>query len=258
MIVRFFKWDQPKNITGSIKSTKELVIVKHEWGIFPAEVILGDKIIEGEDTVGEFIRTVTQQDKEKMEENAEKEKALVKETKLHAKELNLPMKIIDAKISLDESSVVVAFVADGRVDFRDLAKKLSASFGKSVRLQQMGSRDEARLAGGYGICGREFCCRKFLKTGMKSVSTEMARCQMISHRGSERLSGQCGRLMCCLSYEAEQYAELAKELPPLGTKVMVEGKEGEVVDWQVIAKKVKIKLADGSWVISDGDKITVI
>ncbi|HHX58311.1 MAG TPA: hypothetical protein GX706_00890, partial [Candidatus Moranbacteria bacterium] len=139
----------------------------------------------------------------------------------------------------------------GRVDFRFLVKELSSLLGKSVRLQQIGSRDEARKCGGCGICGMELCCVKF-SGGLKSISTDMARCQMIVHRGSERISGLCGRLKCCLAYEAEQYQELLKELPELGSVVKLKGgKEGTVIEAQALAQKIKVVLKDGSYVVVD-------
>ena len=159
-------------------------------------------------------------------------------------------------MSLDGSCVVISFVADGRVDFRKLVKNLSAAFGKSIRLQQIGSRDEARMTGGYGICGRELCCKKF-PGSLTSISTEMARCQFISHRGSERISGLCGRLMCCLSFEAKQYQKMLKELPAKGEKILFEGKKGVVVDLQTLCGKVRIELEDGTMITVSSKELKV-
>jgi cell fate regulator YaaT (PSP1 superfamily) len=122
----------------------------------------------------------------------------------------LPMKVVAASYSFDGGSIIFAFIADGRVDFRDLVKNLSKQFQRSVRLHQIGARDEARQQGGFGICGRQLCCITF-KGDLPSISSEMAKVQQILHRGSERISGLCGRLMCCLAYEADFYRNKLKE-----------------------------------------------
>jgi cell fate regulator YaaT (PSP1 superfamily) len=155
------------------------------------------------------------------------------------------MKIIEIRLSMDSGCVVAIFTADNRVDFRELVKDLSAKLGKSVRFQQIGSRDEAKRLGGLGICGRELCCSKFPR-GLKSITTDMARAQKIAHRGSDRLSGLCGRLMCCLSYESEQYQELSEGMPLRGDNVEYDGKEVKVFDTIILEQLVKITLPDGT------------
>jgi len=157
----------------------------------------------------------------------------------------LAMKIFETRLSIDEKCLVVAFVAEGRVDFRNVVRELSNKYKKTFRFQQIGSRDEARQLGGYGICGRELCCRKF-PGSLKSITTEMARCQMVSHRGTERISGGCGRLMCCLGFEFDQYEELLKKLPKKGDKIKTEGGDGIVIDLNPIMQEVKVKMKDHS------------
>ncbi len=257
MIVRFFDWDQPRNVSCDLSIKKGEVIVDHEWGTFLAEILIADKNIEGDETVGRVKRKASPGDVREIKDNQKKEKEILREAKNQARALELPMKIIDARISIDGSCVVIAFVADGRVDFRSMVKNLSTKFGKSVRLQQIGSRDEARRCGGYGICGKELCCMNSTG-GLKSISTEMARCQLISHRGSDRISGLCGRLMCCLAYEADQYEESLGKLPPKGTKVKVDGKIGEVIDLQAMSQKVKVRLEDGTEITVEKEKAKTI
>ncbi len=256
MIVRFFDWDQPKNVTCAISDIQQndIVVVEHEWGTFLSEVLIIDKNIEGEEIVGKVVRKAEKKDVETISSHEAKKSEILDEAKRQARQMELPMKIIDVRISLDGSCAVIAFVADGRVDFRKLVKNISTMFGKSIRLQQIGSRDEARRCGGYGICGRELCCKKF-PGSLKSISTEMARCQLISHRGSERISGLCGRLMCCLAFEAQQYQEMLKSMPQKGTEVVVEGKKGCIIDVMVLSKKVRVELKDGTIVIVDAKEI---
>jgi len=122
-----------------------------------------------------------------------------------------------------------------------LVKELARTFQKSIRLQQVGIRDEARRLGGFGPCGRELCCKKFL-TNLSSVSTDLARIQHVHSRGSERISGACGRLMCCLAYEADFYQEAVKRFPALESKVKTKQGNGVVVSYNALKKTVNVEI----------------
>lgn len=152
----------------------------------------------------------------------------------------LPMKVIDAHFSYDGSRITFAFIADGRVDFRELVKDLTRHFGKTIRLQQIGIRDEARIMGDVGHCGKTLCCKGHLRQ-LTSITSEMAELQQCSHRGSDRISGICGRLMCCLSYEQKGYEENAKRMPAIGTKVNVDGKRGTIVGHHILKESVDVE-----------------
>ncbi|HQO11238.1 MAG TPA: regulatory iron-sulfur-containing complex subunit RicT [bacterium] len=152
----------------------------------------------------------------------------------------LNMKLIDVRFSFSGNRMTFAFVAEGRIDFRDLVKDLNAAFNANVRLLQIGSRDEARYCGDCGPCGLSLCCRTFVHN-FASITSEMAEAQQVVHRGSDRLSGMSGRLMCCLSFEYEGYKQLAKELPPLGTKIRVQGRTGIVVGHHLLKKTVDVQ-----------------
>ncbi|MEA3398737.1 MAG: regulatory iron-sulfur-containing complex subunit RicT [Patescibacteria group bacterium] len=154
---------------------------------------------------------------------------------------NLQMKFVDVYFSFDGSRIIFAFIAEGRVDFRELVKDLTRHFGRTIRLQQIGIRDEAKVMGDYGHCGRELCCKKFL-SDLTSITSEMAEIQQCSHRGSERISGVCGRLMCCLAYEEGGYEELAKRLMPIGSMVKIEGKKGTVVGYNLLKQTVNVSI----------------
>ncbi len=260
MIIRLFDWDQPKNLFCGAKGIQnnDWVVIDHEWGgTFLGKVLFADKNVEGEEPIGRVVRKATAQDHQMVLNNGKKEREYLNDIKKQARDLGLPMKMVEVCLSLDGSSIVVVFIADGRIDFRDFVKKLSTQYHKSVRFQQIGSRDEARKIGGCGICGREVCCKKF-HGNLKSISTEMARCQLISHRGSERISGICGRLMCCLAYEAEQYEELLKGMPKRDDKVKSGKIEGKVIEINPISQKVKIKAGDGSIVSVDNKDVRII
>lgn len=152
----------------------------------------------------------------------------------------LDLKLIDVSFSLSGNRLNFAFVANGRIDFRELVKDLTTRFNKSIRLTQIGARDEARFCGDCGACGKALCCRGFIKDFF-SVTSEMAEAQKVAHRGSERISGMCGRLMCCLSFEYEGYQELNAKLPPLGTRVNVDGQRGVVIGHHPLKQAVDVK-----------------
>ena len=161
------------------------------------------------------------------------------------KKQNLSMKLIDTHFSFDGGRLTFAFVADGRVDFRDLVKDLTRHFQKSIRLQQIGMRDEARREGGFGACGRELCCIKFMKK-LGNVTTDLARDQQVAHRGSERLSGICGRLLCCLSFEEAYYKELRAKFPPMESQVKTKKGKGRVVAWNIVKGSFRVRFEDGT------------
>jgi cell fate regulator YaaT (PSP1 superfamily) len=152
----------------------------------------------------------------------------------------LNMKLIDARYSFVGNRLTYAFVSDRRVDFRELVKDLNSSLNLNIRLLQIGSRDEARCEGDCGPCGLELCCRRFINN-FSSITSEMAEAQQVVHRGSDRISGMCGRLMCCLKFEYEGYKQMASELPPLGTKIKVEGRVGTVISHHILAKMVDVR-----------------
>ncbi len=187
----------------------------------------------------EVLRVASATDKENLPGEQDKQEALEysRETK---KKYNLPMKFIDVHFSFDGSKLTFAFIADGRVDFRSLVKDMTRHFGKTIRLQQIGIRDEARITGDVGPCGKNLCCKTHLNK-LVSITSDMAEIQQCSHRGSDRISGICGRLMCCLSYEQDCYEQCAKKLPAIGRKVSVDGKRGKVVSHHVLKESVDVE-----------------
>ncbi|MFA4941608.1 MAG: regulatory iron-sulfur-containing complex subunit RicT [Patescibacteria group bacterium] len=196
-----------------------------------------EKIVE--EKIKPVVRKATPSDFEKLSSQGDKEEAMVYCKKMVEKN-KLEMKLVDVYFSFDGSKVTFAFIADGRVDFRELVKDLTRHFNRTVRLYQIGIRDEAKLRGDYGPCGQSLCCKKFLND-LTSITSEMAETQQVVHRGSDRISGMCGRLMCCLAFEQKGYEELAKNMPPLGAKVNVDGKRGTIVGHHVLKQSVKVQ-----------------
>ncbi len=246
-LVSVCPWDTPRVYTSDLglgKSGKVIVAsdCSNEIGI--VEEIVPEQ--DTQDVAGKILRVATERDKCVSEEHETQKKELLEICRQESRKLNLEMKLVDAMISLDGKQVFFAFTSDGRVDFRELVKTLSSAFKKSIRMHQIGSRDEARRAGGYGICGREVCCVRF-RGKMQSITTDMARSQQIAHRGTERISGLCGRLMCCLAYEAGQYKEMLKGMPELYSSIETASGKGTVIEINAALQEVKVKLENGKY-----------
>lgn len=222
-------------------------------------ISIGDYIVVEIDSGKELAKTVGLLDEFKSEEDlsevvkiaeyddiarsidAKRKKELLDYCEEAIGRLNLPMKLIDVHSSYSGNRLNFAFSSDGRVDFRALVKDLAAHFSAGIRLTQIGTRDEARVVGDCGPCGRGLCCSDFL-ADFSSITTEMADAQQVSHRGSDRISGMCGRLMCCLSFEYEGYLDLADKLPAVGTKVRVDGKRGQICAQNILKQTVNVRL----------------
>ncbi|MBP1576310.1 MAG: stage 0 sporulation family protein [Oscillospiraceae bacterium] len=187
-----------------------------------------------------ILRKASEKDLSQNEENIKKEQeafALCQEKIAHHK---LDMKLISAEYAFDRSKLLFCFTSDNRVDFRELVKDLAATFRTRIELRQVGVRDEAKLLGGFGICGRPFCCHSFLSE-FQPVSIKMAKEQNLSLNPT-KISGTCGRLMCCLKYEQEAYEELNRITPRVGSSVRCEQGVGTVVEASPITGKLRVKL----------------
>jgi len=248
VLVSIYPWENPKLFSSTFDTKKgSKVIVSMENGNELGTVLDG-KVDVVEKATEKIIRMATENDI-KTYEKYEKEKVqLVDLCRQEVKKEGLPMKVIEARISLDGKQATFVFTADGRVDFRDLVRSLSKDVKKAVRMQQIGSRDEARKLGGFGICGRELCCVSF-PGSIPSITTDMARAQQISHRGTDRISGLCGRLMCCLAYEADQYRNLLVGMPELYSIIETKEGKGTVVEVNVINQEIKVKLESSKYII---------
>lgn len=242
-------WEGPRLYQAADIFNKGAIVVvssdQSDSGEF-GEVVETDLQVK-DDPVGRILRGLAPQEGDVYQENKKQAKEIVDFAKESARQNGLEMKIIDTAISVDGKQAIIAFVSDGRIDFRNLVKEIASKFKKTIRMQQIGSRDEARNVGGYGVCGRELCCVKF-GGNMQSITTDMARCQQIFHRGSERISGLCGRLMCCLAYEAEQYKEMLQGMPELHSVAESPEGKGTVVEINAILQEVKIKLENGKYI----------
>jgi cell fate regulator YaaT (PSP1 superfamily) len=197
---------------------------------------------------GKFIRFATAEDVSEEQHLQKIAKEEVECCKRFAKEMNLPMKVVEAEHIFGGERIIFYFKSDGRVDFRELVKKLAQEYQTRIEMRQIGSRDEAKLLGDVESCGQECCCKKFLKI-LKPVNMRMAKMQKATLDPS-KISGYCGRLKCCLRYEDKTYIELKNQLPKKNTRVKTNHGEGKVVDAQILTQLVVVEY-------EDGEKITV-
>ncbi|MGM0445841.1 MAG: PSP1 domain-containing protein [Bacillota bacterium] len=223
------------------------VIVETSRGIEMGEVVVEKKKVEKKEIVSplkKVIRKATLKDKDKNEENKRLEDEAYDIALKKIKEHKLPMKLIDVEYTFDHNKVIFYFTADGRVDFRELVKDLARVFKTRIELRQIGVRDEAKMIGGLGPCGRRICCDTFLRD-FDPISIQLAKDQELALNPA-KISGLCGRLMCCLKYENEYYQEITKTMPNIGDKVTLSnGSKAEVVDRNLIEQIVKLKNKDG-------------
>ena len=221
----------------------ESVIVETARGVEIGVVILPNKMVEEQDIVKPLkpvIRIATPEDQKKVLQNKQKEKDATEIFIEKVAKHKLDMKLVDVEYTFDCSKILFYFTADGRIDFRELVKDLAAVFKTRIELRQIGVRDEARQLGGLGICGRPFCCSSFLDD-FQPVSIKMAKDQFLS-LNLAKISGTCGRLMCCLKYEQATYDELIKTTPLIDAVVDTPQGIGVVTDVTLLKGTVKVRL----------------
>jgi cell fate regulator YaaT (PSP1 superfamily) len=208
------------------------------------------------ESVGEFQRFATTQDIHEEQKLAESAKEELEACRKVAKEMNLDMKVVGSEHLFGGERIIFYFIADGRVDFRDLVKRLAREYQTRIEMRQIGSRDEAKLVGDYEACGLECCCKRFLKI-LKPVNMRMAKLQKATLDPS-KISGHCGRLKCCLRYEDDTYRALRDRLPKKNTRVKTAHGEGRVVDTQILTQLVIVQDDQGAEFAVPFEEITII
>lgn len=242
----YFKSDDifcPINVT---------VIVETEQGLQFGKVINHYRPEDIEidiEKIKNILRISTKKDYEVHLKNLKDAKEALEYAKEVNKDLGLKMSFIDSSFNFDRKQLLLNFVAEDRVDFRELAKKLAAKYKTRIELRQVGARDKAKEVKGIGICGRELCCSCFLRE-IDSISMSMAKNQNLALNPA-KINGVCGRLLCCLTYENDNYTECRKCLPNVGDKVKHDDKIGEVISVDILNKKYKLNI-DGEIVEVDG------
>lgn len=218
------------------------VIVETARGIEFGKVIEGIKTINKENLISELksvIRIADEADKFIHKENRKKAKDALDICEIKSKEHNLDMKLVDCEYTFDNNKVIFYFISDDRVDFRELVRDLASIFRTRIELRQIGVRDHAKLVGGLASCGQQCCCSRFLNE-FTPVSIKMAKDQSISLNPT-KISGMCGRLMCCLKYEQDGYEENIKKLPKVRSNINTPDGEGVVSDIDILTELVKVK-----------------
>ena len=220
----------------------DTVIVDTASGLAMGKVSAPVKEVEDEEIVSplkKVVRLANEEDMKKLKENKKKEPEAFEICAQKIVDRNLQMKLVDVEYSFDGSKITFFFTADGRIDFRELVKDLAAAFHTRIELRQIGVRDEARMLGGLGICGYPYCCKQFLDD-FQPVSIKMAKEQGLSLNPT-KISGSCGRLMCCLKYEQDSYEYLMKITPGIGDSVKTPEGVGTVVDVNMITGNLIVK-----------------
>ena len=227
----------------AILNAGDYVVVETSRGIECGTVTFGNREINDDGLnrpLKKIIRPATAEDIAHLEDNRKKEEKAYGICLKKIIEHNLKMKLVTVEYTFDNNKILFYFTADGRVDFRELVKDLAGIFRTRIELRQIGVRDESKMLGGLGICGREFCCKGFL-SDFQPVSIKMAKEQGMS-LNPVKISGTCGRLMCCLKYEQEAYSDLLKKTPKIGAYVSTPDGKGTVVDQNLIKGILNIQL----------------
>ena len=233
--------------SGMKFKTGDYVIVEADRGLDYGQVISDPEVIldsDVEEPLRKVIRKANPWDMHQIEKNKKKIKEVMESCTKKIHERHLPMKLIDAEFTFDRSKIMFYFTAEGRIDFRDLVKDLANVFKTRIELKQIGVRDEAKMLGGFGPCGRVLCCATFLKD-FEPVTIKMAKEQNLPLNPT-KISGLCGRLMCCLSYEHKTYKELMKGAPKEGDTLKTEKGPGKVIGINAIKRCSTVELEDGS------------
>lgn len=262
--IKIYPWEKEIEIDlgGLILKKGDYVIIKNtdmECEMEAVEIlsVTESATVAGLSNLATFVKVAVASDVEAVRNYNLKKGEALNFAKKQAKIYNLDIKFIDVQFNYDGSRITYGFVASQRVDFRELVKTLSRHFQKSIKMVQIGSRDEARNFGGVGGCGRQLCCASFLKK-IESVTLNDAKVQRMDQRGSARLSGICGRLRCCLAFESKAYEELIASMPFMNKEVETKQGKGRVVDVFVLEKKVKVLHADNSYNFFGIDEIKII
>ena len=221
----------------------DMVIVETARGVECGEVAMENRDVSEEEIVKplkKLVRVATDEDIDKVKENKKKEKEAFEICEKKILKHELDMKLVDIEYTFDNSKILFYFTADGRVDFRELVKDLASVFHTRIELRQIGVRDESKMLGGIGICGRPFCCSSFLGD-FQPVTVKMAKEQGLSLNPT-KISGTCGRLMCCLKYEQESYEHLLRVTPKVGAIVDTSSGRGTVVETDLLKGMLKVRL----------------
>ena len=228
---------------GVVATTNDYAVVETARGVEFGKVCQGNKMVSNDEIVAPLrpiLRIATEKDIKTNEENKKKEAEALRICQEKVTAHGLEMKLVEAEYTFDGAKLTFYFTADGRIDFRELVKDLASTFKTRIELRQIGIRDEAKIMGGLGVCGRAFCCSTFLPDFCQ-VSIKMAKDQNLS-LNSSKISGACGRLMCCLKFEHDTYVQEIRKTPPVDATVKTPDGVGVVVEINPLNQTIKVKI----------------
>lgn len=206
---------------------------------------------------GKILRKANEKDLEKIHKQRTEASEALRKAREKVVELELPMQIVEARLAFDGGEVNFLFTAGERIDFKEIVPKLAGVMQKRIHLQQLGMRDRAKISDGFGICGRQQCCSSGVISRFQSVTMEMVKSQELVMKGADKLSGPCGKLLCCLAYELEEYERLRKSLPVWGSVVKTEKGEGKVIALDILNQTVKVALIKGGTQVFTADELGI-
>ena len=225
--------------------TGDRILVENDQIIEEGKVVKEpESAIEVEESTGKIIKKMDFEDNELSLEHKKKAKKYIEEAIKKVSRHSLNMKILDADLSFDEKKLTFYFCAESRIDFRSLVSDMAKSFDKLIRLQQVGGRGAMKYCGGIGKCGSDLCCAKFLNN-LENITLEMAQVQELTAAGSNKLTGCCGKLMCCLNFELENYKKLKKKMPKINSFFSNSQCSGKVIGHNLLEGKVVIETKEG-------------
>ena len=242
--IYYFNPEQLKLTEGTPVIVETVRGVEFGWVVVPPKSVPGDQVIL---PLKRIIRVAREEDLSKLEDNQRKSREALTICAEKIAKHGLGMRLVDAEYTFDNSKAIFYFTADGRVDFRNLVKDLASVFKTRIELRQIGVRDEAKMLGGLGSCGRPLCCSTFLNE-FEPVSIRMAKEQSLSLNPA-KISGVCGRLMCCLRYEFDHYCKAKKQMPNIGTVLDTPRGPGKVVELNVLKGQVRVQLLEDNTTI---------
>jgi cell fate regulator YaaT (PSP1 superfamily) len=242
--IYYFNPEQLELTEGAPVIVETVRGVEFGWVVVPPKIVSGDEVVL---PLKRVVRVAQKEDLEKLKENQERAREALGICADKIEKHGLSMRLVDAEYTFDNSKVIFYFTADGRIDFRNLVKDLASVFKTRIELRQIGVRDEAKMLGGLGNCGRPLCCSTFLNE-FEPVSIRMAKDQSLSLNPT-KISGVCGRLMCCLRFESEHYQRARKCLPSVGSTMDTAKGPGRVVEVNVLKGQVRVQLHEDGTLI---------
>lgn len=242
-----------------LKVGDEIVFQQKEKGEQVGTVVFLDRKKLAADEIildGKILRSVTEKDAEQVEKNIAAADSALEKARAKVAELELKMQIVEARFAFDGEEINFFFTAEERIDFKDLVPKLAGMMKKRIHLTQLGMRDRAKACGGFGICGREQCCSNGIIPKFKSITMDMVKTQELAMKGADKLSGPCGKLLCCLAYELDEYEKLRKKLPNWGSMIKTPKGDGKVISLDILNQSVKVWLDKGGAHVFKADEVT--